>query len=194
MAMGAWRISRARVLTRRAASIETLGSATVLCTDKTGTLTANRMNIAELHLPDGTALRTAAMSQAGVPAEFAQVAVYGLLASAREPFDPMERAFHSFVRETPSARDELPDSSWHLLRGYGLRPNLLAMTQVWQKPDTTELVVASKGAPEAIACLCRLTEPEMKALRKTVDAMAVDGLRVLGVAAATHPNRDLPES
>ena len=57
MAMGAWRISRARVLTRRAAAIETLGSATVLCTDKTGTLTENRMSIAELRLDDGNILR-----------------------------------------------------------------------------------------------------------------------------------------
>jgi Ca2+-transporting ATPase len=183
MAMGAWRISKVRVLTRRAASIETLGSATVLCTDKTGTLTENRMKVAELRLPEGTALRTAAMSEAGIPAEFAQIAVYGLLASTPEPFDPMEKAFHAFIHETPAVREDLPDSSWHIVRGYGLRPDLLAMTQVWQRPDATELVVASKGAPEAIADLCRLAEPEMRALRKNVDAMAADGLRVLGVAA-----------
>jgi Ca2+-transporting ATPase len=194
MAMGAWRISKARVLTRRAASIETLGSATVLCTDKTGTITENRMKVAELRLPEGTALRAPAMSGTDTPAEFAQIAVYGLLASTPEPFDPMEKAFHAFIHETPVVREGLPDSSWHLVRGYGLRPDLLAMTQVWQRPDATELVVASKGAPEAIADLCRLTEPEMRALRKTVDAMAVNGLRVLGVAATTHHGSALPES
>jgi Ca2+-transporting ATPase len=194
MAMGAWRISKARVLTRRAASIETLGSATVLCTDKTGTLTENRMNLAELRLPDGTVLHTAAMSSAGVSPEFAQIAVYGLLASAPEPFDPMEEAFRVFVHEIPSVGEQLPDSGWHLVRAYGLRPNLLAMTQVWQMPDATELMVASKGAPEAIAGLCRLTELERRALRKTVDIMAANGLRVLGVAAATHHGDALPES
>lgn len=194
MAMGAWRISKARVLTRRAASIETLGSATVLCTDKTGTLTENRMKVAELRLPDGTVLRTAAMSSAGVPLEFAQIALYGLLASAPEPFDPMEKAFHVFVHEMPSVREQLPNSRWRLVRAYGLRPDLLAMTQVWQMPDATELVVASKGAPEAIAGLCRLTEPETRALRETVDTMAANGLRVLGVAATTHYGSALPES
>ncbi len=194
MAMGAWRISKARVLTRRAASIETLGSATVLCTDKTGTLTENRMNLAELRRPDGTALRTAAMPQAGIPPEFAPIAAYGLLASAPEPFDPMEKAFHAFARETPGVRKHLPDSNWRLLRGYGLRPDLLAMTQVWRAPGTAEPVVASKGAPEAIGGLCRLAEPEMRILRETVDAMAANGMRVLGVAAATHRGSALPDS
>src|SRR5512139_973625 len=194
MAMGAWRISKARVLTRRAAAIETLGSATVLCTDKTGTLTENRMTVAELRLPDGAALRAAAIATAGIPADFGRIAVHGLLASAPEPFDPMEKAFHAFVRDMPDARDHLPDSGWRLVQGYGLRPDLLAMTQVWQRPGTAEFLVASKGAPEAVARLCRLTEPEIGALRQAVDTMAADGLRVLGVAAASHRDGSLPES
>lgn len=189
MAMGAWRISNARVLTRRAASIETLGSATVLCTDKTGTLTENRMAIVELRNPDGAALRSSAPSQA---AEFAPIAVHGMLASAPEPFDPMEKAFHAFVRDMPAAHD--PAADWRLLRSYGLRPDLLAMTQVWQRPDTPELLVASKGAPEAIARLCMLAESEVTAMRKSVDAMAADGLRVLGVAAASHDGAALPDA
>jgi Ca2+-transporting ATPase len=193
MAMGAWRISKARVLTRRAASIETLGSATVLCTDKTGTLTENRMMIAELRLPNGTAFRVAVDLPADIPKEFAEIAIHGRQASAPEPFDPMEKAFHAFVREKCSAPGHLP-VGWHLVRGYGLRPDLLAMTQVWQRPDTTYLEVASKGAPEAIARLCRLTEPEMEVLRETVDAMAANGLRVLGVAAAKHDRSALPSS
>ncbi|MBR0712864.1 cation-translocating P-type ATPase [Bradyrhizobium liaoningense] len=193
MAMGAWRISKARVLTRRAASIETLGSATVLCTDKTGTLTENRMTIAELRTPDGAALRSADAASGGIAAAFTDIAVHGVLASAAEPFDPMEKAFHAFAREMPDARDRLPDSSWRLVRGYGLRPDVLAMTQVWQRPDAAELVVASKGAPEAIARLCRLSEPQIAALRRTVDAMAASGLRVLGVAGASHENGPLPD-
>ena len=194
MAMGAWRISKARVLTRRAASIETLGSATVLCTDKTGTLTENRMKIAELRLPDGTALLTPDIAAKTLPAKFGQLAVHGLLASAPEPFDPMEKAFHAFARETPGARENLPDSGWRLVQSYGLRPDLLAMTQVWHRPDTTELLVASKGAPEAIAGLCGLAELEISALRQAVDAMAADGLRVLGVAAATQKDSSFPAS
>jgi Ca2+-transporting ATPase len=193
MAMGAWRISKARVLTRRAAAIETLGSATVLCTDKTGTLTENRMTIAELRLPDGTALRSAAVAD-GIPADFGRIAFHGFLASAPEPFDPMEKAFHAFVRDMPDARIPSPEAGWRLVQGYGLRPDLLAMTQVWRRPDTAEVLVASKGAPEAIARLCRLAEPEISALRQTVDAMAANGLRVLGVAAAAPEDGELPES
>ena len=194
MAMGAWRISKARVLTRRAASIETLGSATVLCTDKTGTLTENRMKIAELRLPDGTALLTPDIVAKRLPAEFCQLAVHGLLGSAPEPFDPMEKAFHAFARETLGARESLPDPSWRLVRSYGLRPDLLAMTQVWHRPDTSAPLVASKGAPEAIARLCGLADSEISALRQAVDAMAADGLRVLGVAAATQRDNRFPTS
>lgn len=182
MAMGAWRISKARVLTRRAASIETLGSATVLCTDKTGTLTENRMTIAELRTLDGAVVHSA------------EIAAYGMLASAAEPFDPMEKAFHALAREMPDARDRLPTSGWRIVQAYGLRPDLLAMTQVWRRLDTAELVVASKGAPEAIARLCRLSETELAALRRTVDAMATNGLRVLGVASAVHRDGPLPDA
>ena len=192
MAMGAWRISKARVLTRRAASIETLGSATVLCTDKTGTLTENRMTVAELRTLDGSALGGADITPDGFAA-FGDIAVYSVLASAPQPFDPMEKAIHAFAREMPGAHDHLPDSSWRFVRGYGLRPDLLAMTQVWRRPDGAELLVASKGAPEAIARLCRLAEPELAALRQTVDAMAANGLRVLGVAGAIRRDSPLPE-
>ena len=83
MAMGAWRISRERVLTRRAAAIEALGSATVLCTDKTGTLTENRMSIAELRLADGAALRVAEHRGEPLPETFRELVRYGVLASAR---------------------------------------------------------------------------------------------------------------
>jgi Ca2+-transporting ATPase len=92
--MGAWRIARARVLTRRASSIETLGSATVLCTDKTGTLTENRMTVAQLRRSDGDVLRFDHLDRAIIPGRSEELVVHGLLASAPEPFDPMEKAFH----------------------------------------------------------------------------------------------------
>ena len=95
MAMGAWRISRARVLTRRAAAIETLGAATVLCTDKTGTLTENRMSIAELLLPGGSAFRPQHTSAAQLPEAYRDLVETGVLASVPRSFDPMERAFFS---------------------------------------------------------------------------------------------------
>jgi Ca2+-transporting ATPase len=195
MAMGAWRISRARVLTRRAASIETLGSATVLCTDKTGTLTENRMSVAEVRLPDGEVLRTRSMNDAAIPNRFRELAVHVVLASVPEPFDPMEKAFHNFARGGLDIVDGLPGPDWKLVHGYGLRPELLAMTHVWKTGEqAAEFAVAAKGAPEAIAKLCGLEGPRLSEMRKMVDAMAEKGLRVLGVAKATHESEIFPNS
>ena len=113
MAMGAWRISLARVLTRRAAAIETLGSATVLCTDKTGTLTENRMTIVELRLTDGEVIRRP-HDGTEMPAQFHDLSEFGLLASAPEPFDPMERAFHALGARAigPTAAYRIRTGSW----------------------------------------------------------------------------------
>jgi P-type Ca2+ transporter type 2C len=193
MAMGAWRISKARVLTRRAAAIETLGSATVLCTDKTGTLTQNRMSVAELRLPRGACLRSGSEKQQSIDAEFLELARCSVLASSPDPFDPMEKALHAFASEVSRDRDG-PGQSWKLMHSYGLRPELLAMAQVWQRPDTPACLVAAKGAPEAIARLCRMGDAELTSMEAAVDAMAEDGLRVLGVAAANHDSPALPQS
>jgi Ca2+-transporting ATPase len=196
MAMGAWRISRARVLTRRAAAIETLGSATVLCTDKTGTLTENRMSIAELRPASGAAFsRHETANPAALPEDARAVAFHGLLASAPEPFDPMEKAFHDLAGKRVAGEAALPHAGWTLTHTYGLRPDLLAVTQVWQPEAGKPLfTVAAKGAPEAIAGLCRLGTEERAALRQAVDAMAAEGLRVLGVAKATHEGEVFPET
>jgi Ca2+-transporting ATPase len=191
MAMGAWRISQARVLTRRAAAIETLGSATVLCTDKTGTLTENRMTIVELRLKDGSIFRP--QDAAEMPELFRGVSEVGLLASAPEPFDPMERAFHTLAREQLSEAG-VRHPNWKLVHAYGLRPDLLAVTHIWQIGDRQEYLVASKGAPEAIAGLCRLSPADRAALTQTIDAMASGGLRVLGVARAHHAGPPWPSS
>jgi Ca2+-transporting ATPase len=173
MVMGAWRISRARVLTRRAAAIETLGSATVLCTDKTGTLTENRMTVVELRA-DGQVHRLSAADIGSLPAQFASLVECGVLASAIEPFDPMEVAFHSLERATRVDRPH-PHEGRILSRAWGLRPELLAVTQAWQSSDADSHVIAMKGAPEAVARLCRFDTTTMARLRQDVDAMAAQG-------------------
>jgi Ca2+-transporting ATPase len=194
MAMGAWRISRARVLTRRSAAIETLGSATVLCTDKTGTLTENRMSIVELRLADGRTLR---VDGAQLPPGFDELLRFGILASDQEPFDPMERAFHHLGREQPGgsvAFAVAPGAGLDLVRAYGLRPELLAVTHVWQERERDGFLVAAKGAPEAIARLCGLAAEEAQRVQAAADAMAAEGLRVLGIARAAAALQGLPDS
>ena len=195
MAMGAWRISRARVLTRRATAIEALGSATVLCTDKTGTLTENRMSIAELRLKGTEIFRPRDVSGAKMPEKFHDLVEFGLLASARDPFDPMEKAFHDLGRERLAETELLHGLEWKLMHAYGLRPDLLAMAHVWQAADSRqEFVIAAKGAPEAIADLCHLGAADLATLMQSVDAMAAEGLRVLGVARAAFVGQTWPES
>lgn len=190
MAMGAMRMSRARVLTRRAAAIEDLGSATVLCTDKTGTLTENRMRIAQLRLADGQVLETGDLNLP-IPPDFAWLSELGVLASAVQPNDPMEQAFHALAPKTGSARAA---EGWGLRHHYRLDPSLLAMSHVWARGGSDHLV-AAKGAPEAIAELCAMSADERAHLHQLVEAMAKQGLRVLGVADARWPETEaLPEN
>jgi Ca2+-transporting ATPase len=187
MAMGAWRISQARVLTRRATAIEALGSATVLCTDKTGTLTQNRMAIAEMRLAPGDRIKIEAKPGA-LSSDAVELASFGVLASAADPFDPMEKAFHALARQ---AGIEVETRA--LAKAYPLRPDLLAMTHVWETAGGAH-IVAAKGAPEAIADLCRIGPVERAALASSVEEMAAAGLRVLGVAHASFAGSDFPVS
>ncbi len=194
MAMGAWRISRARVLTRRASAIESLGAASVLCTDKTGTLTENRMTIAALHLADGQSFQ---IGQDPVPEAFRELGAAGVMASAPDPFDPMEKAFHALAKADLRKDETLPGIGRRLVRSYPLSPELLAMSQVWDNTGTgpegaAGHMIAAKGAPEAIAELCHLTAEARGAMMLAVDALAARGLRVLGVAEAGFAGEILP--
>ncbi|HWU50528.1 MAG TPA: cation-translocating P-type ATPase [Asticcacaulis sp.] len=182
-AMGAWRMSRARVLTRDAAAIETLGAASVLCSDKTGTMTQNRMSVVEMRLPDDRIWRSAASPDGEA---FLNLALNGVLASESQPFDPMETAFHTLAGRMGLQNDR------DLVRAYGLRPDLMAMTQVWKNADETPRI-AAKGAPEAICDLCGLDDAQRDKVMRAVDLMARDGMRVLAIAGARHDGL-LPES
>lgn len=192
MAMGALRLSRVRVLARRAAAIETLGSTTVLCTDKTGTLTQNRMSIAELRLPDGRSFDV--RQGKALPMDVRSIVELGTLASAPEPFDPMEIAFHELSARGGAGRPApRRTGAWRLRHRYPLDPTLLAVSHLWDTGDG-EQMVAAKGAPEAIAGLCRLEPRDRAAIHAAADAMAAEGLRVLGVAEARWTGPTPPES
>ena len=191
LALGAWRISRKNVLTRRVPAIETLGSATVLCTDKTGTLTLNQMTVARLHA-NGTSCDLETLGPKPLPDGVHQLVEFGILASQRDPFDPMEKAIHQ-VGKTFLARTEHLHHDWELIREYSLSRQLLALSHVWKSRTSNDYIIAAKGAPEAIADLCHFTPGQTQELARQIDAMARDGLRVLGVARARfHKQTELP--
>lgn len=191
MVMGAWRLSRSNVLTRQPAAIETLGAATVLCTDKTGTLTQNRMSVVCLESAGERWSRAGSTLGSGHSRVLEELLEAALLASGREALDPMDRALYGLAEST--GRD-LRQLQGELVRDYPLRPELLAVTRIWRIVGEKRLVVASKGAPEAVAQLCGLSVPERDELHARVDKLARQGMRVLGVAVGHLDGEELPEA
>ncbi|MDT0507913.1 cation-translocating P-type ATPase [Novosphingobium sp. MMS21-SN21R] len=186
LAMGAWRIGKVGVLTRRASAIDTLGSATVLCTDKTGTLTENRMALSAVWLPSGEACDVEPGS--AIPGAFDGLIETAAMASAPDPTDPMDLALH----RARAARPAIAVVQGALVHTYPLHPNLLAMANIWDEGGALRL--AAKGAPEAIAGLCNLTPAALAAVNGAVEAMAVRGIRVLAVATGVPADRNWPET
>ncbi len=190
LALGAWRISQKGVLTRRATTIETLGSATVLCVDKTGTLTLNRMTVSRI-FSKGEFYNVNQKSKEPLPEKFHEILEFSILASETNPFDPMERAFRQ-LGDHALARTEHLHEDWTLVQDYSLSSKLLAQSHVWKAPDREECIVAAKGAPEAVASLCRFDEAQMEEISRWIGSMAQDGLRVLGVAKAYFKGEQWP--
>jgi len=189
MAIGAWRMSKSKVLTRKPSAIETLGSATVLCTDKTGTLTQNKMTVSELY--NGKDFHKI---EKGIEfnSEFHEIIEFAILSSQSNPFDPMEKAITS-MGDLHLKGTEHIHKNWEMVKEYPLSKELLAMSRVFKSKETYEKNIATKGAPEAIFDLCHLDEENKKHLSSAVEELATKGLRVLGVAKAKINTTDLPE-
>jgi P-type Ca2+ transporter type 2C len=205
LALGAWRISQHHVLARRSSAVETLGSATVLCVDKTGTLTLNQMAVQQLlaynHPENPQPYDLGLHLSEPLPEAVHSLVEFSILASQRDPFDPMEKAFKALGEYSLANTEHLHDD-WMLLRAYPLSPELLAMSHVWQSADGKQYEIATKGAPEAISDLCHFTPQQQQILAVQVSEMAAQGLRVLGVARASlleapppflppHPSLDI---
>ncbi|PKO74595.1 MAG: ATPase [Betaproteobacteria bacterium HGW-Betaproteobacteria-15] len=193
-ALGARRLSTEGVLTRRINAIETLGATTVLCSDKTGTLTGNRMTVTHLAaggvaLTDRLALD--AGSESSLPEAFHTLVEFSILASVVDPFDPMEKAFHQlgvrFLTDTEHLHRD-----WRLVQTYALSPALRAMSHVWAASEQGVQTVAAKGAPEAVVDLCHLDDAQKSHIASVVDELAAEGLRVLAVANGRFEGQDWP--
>lgn len=188
MAMGAWRISQARVLTRRASAIETLGAITVLCTDKTGTLTENLMKVAaiingeeEWAFEKNTAITSKAL-------ETLQVSLW---ACPLEPSDNMDIAIHKLAVEHDALTTYSPEQ---LLHTYGLRPDLFVFVNVIKNDQDENATAYAKGALEAIVELCDLSSPQLTEQMELADKLAKQGIRVLAVAKAGNINTPLQKT
>lgn len=191
LALGAWRLSRNRVLTRKSAVIEALGAATVLCVDKTGTLTQNRMAVRRLWTPQG-GYDLAKFEGKALPEECHEIIEYGILAGEKEPFDPMDKALQSVGNEFLLDTEHL-HPAWTLVQQYPLTPSLLALSHAWETIEGRTRPVAAKGAPEAIVDLCHVPQARRDEILLQVQEMAKAGLRVLGIAKAKLENSELPE-
>jgi Ca2+-transporting ATPase len=190
MAIGAWRMSKKKVLTRKPSAIETLGSATVLCTDKTGTLTLNKMTVSRLY--NGKDFLTLEKADE-FDSAFHEIIEYGILSSQINPFDPMEKAIASmgdlFVKGSKHIHEE-----WEMIKEYPLSKDLLAMSRVFTHKGNQEKVIAAKGSPEAIFEMCHLDKENKKLVSLAIEELAASGLRVLGVAKAKIQTKNLPEN
>ena len=180
MAMGAWRISQVRVLTRRASAIETLGATTVLCTDKTGTLTENRMTVVAL-ISEET--RWNQSDEKIISDQAKEILETALFACPREPSDPMDSAVHALAKNKLGSTKE-NFSGTELIHAYGLRPDLFAVVNILSKEGDSHPMAFAKGALEAIAELCQLSKEQLARIREQLDELAQRGIRVLGVAKA----------
>ncbi len=192
LTLGAWRISKKKVLTRRPAAIETLGAATVLCTDKTGTLTLNKMELTSLYTKNSFC-EISDCAATELPAKFHDLLEYGILASQKDPFDPIEKEL-SGVGDLYLQNTHHLHKDWNLFKEYPLSKELLALSHAWKIEDKKDFVIASKGAPEAILDLCHVSAKEREETLKVVAEMSGKGLRVLGVAKAISSKNELPKN
>ncbi len=187
LAIWAWRMSKKNVLTRKMAAVETLGAATVLCSDKTGTITWNKMTVKKLYTND---IFYDIRDKEAIPETFHKLVEYGILASKKDPFDPMEKAL-IFLWHNVDA-EHIHDFT--LIQEYPLTKDLLALSHVWEDPKTKHRTLASKWAPEAIMDLCHMDKKQQQEIMKQVETMAKEWLRILWVAKASFNGNTLPTS
>ncbi|ALT78517.1 cation-translocating P-type ATPase [Paucibacter sp. KCTC 42545] len=190
LGLGAWRLAREQVLARSIPAVELLGATTVLCVDKTGTLTANRMAVRRLWTP-AASYDSAQAADKPLGEDLHEVLEFAVLASHRRAFDPMEAAIGAAGQRLLANTEHL-HADWTLVDDYPLSPEMLAMSRVWQSPDLQARMIAAKGAPEAIVDLCHMDATRHAAVATQVALMASAGLRVLGVARASLAAAELP--
>lgn len=188
MTFGAWRLSKYHVLARNSAAIETLGAATVLCVDKTGTLTENRMSVS--YLVTGTTVHEKRGAAASLTQEEEMLLRTAVLASQEMPFDPMEKELSTYFKKLGvQGRGQVS-----LIREYPMTKKFTAITHVWKNLVSNEYLACAKGAPESLLSVSNVSPKERTDLMAIVSRLAAEGTRVIAVAEARLPGDGLPQT
>ncbi len=186
MALGAWKLMREGIIIKRSSVVETLGSTTVICTDKTGTITENSMRLKALfnyktnQVFDETHLNEL---------ELSELIQYAMWSSEPVPFDPMEKTLHQVYKQTQ--KDDLR-RDFQMIHEYPLEGKPPMMTHLFEN-SSRKRIVATKGAPEAILAVSHLPDSEKEMLRRQISDFGKQGYRVLGVAKCTFEGSHFPE-
>ncbi|WP_458626071.1 cation-translocating P-type ATPase [Winogradskyella sp. PC D3.3] len=186
MAMGAWRLMKLGVIVKQTKTVETLGSATVICTDKTGTLTENRMSLSRLYTVASNKIFKIDDRLGSGEHNLIRIAMW---ASEPIPFDPMEIALHKAYK-TISKVDERPE--FNLVHEYPLGGKPPMMTHVFENKQGNR-IIAAKGAPEALMAISNLSTVEEEHINNAIKTITAQGFRVLGVAETHFEGDNYPE-
>ena len=187
MALGAWRLMKMGIITKQTKTVETLGSATVICTDKTGTITENKMSLAQLYLFQSDAIVD---TKEKLNPEAEDVLNYAMWSSEPIPFDAMEIAIHETYAKLESVDERL---NFKLVHEYPLDGKPPMMTHVFEDSKGKK-IIAAKGAPEAIIEVSHLSESEKKQVLVAIEKIANEGYRVLGVGVTEFSGTHYPKT
>ncbi|CAN1567869.1 MgtA Cation transport ATPase [Spirosomataceae bacterium] len=186
MALGAWRLMKSGIVVKQMKTVETLGSATVICTDKTGTLTENVMDLAKIYDFEADSVFETNQTLTETNKILLRTAMF---ASEPIPFDPMEVALHNAYISTTKS-DERPH--FKIIKEYPLGGTPPMMTHVFEN-KVGDIIIAAKGAPEAIMQVSGITDEEKTNIENAINSFSAEGYRVLGVAEAISKSKDFPQ-
>jgi len=185
MALGSRRLMKEGIIVKKTRTVETLGSATVICADKTGTITENKMTLQSVYAFSNNRLYT---GEKEYDKEALTVIETAMWASEPVPFDPMEKTLHQIYEKHTSGDQR---ESFSMVHEYPLEGVPPMMTHIFENKSGAR-IIAAKGAPEAILKLCHLTDVQMQKVQAIIDRLALQGYRILGVATASHTGNDFP--
>jgi Ca2+-transporting ATPase len=186
MALGAWKLMQQGIIIKRSSVVETLGSTTVICTDKTGTITENSMRLHALYnYKNDRVFKSTEFNSA----ELAELIAYAMWSSEPVPFDPMEKTIHQVYEQTQTNDQR---KAFRMIHEYPLEGKPPMMTHLFE--DTSgNRIIAAKGAPEALLEVSHLSDSEKEKLRKYIQDFGKDGYRVLGVGKCVFEGNDFPQ-